>query len=241
VPYFLWGNRRPGPIRVFIPAADRSAPSGPHLIEVHVAETNTPGDRVDGAARRRDHRVGRAPRGSRRGSQHSRGQRQRQPAPGHPRRLRCPLRPVRGRYARAAVRRSAAPEHFVQMAPGGKQLPNGETVPAGDALVVAPEAAAGGRQGRGADARLVPELPLRLGQLGNWLSAVDTQVKAVLASGDSNISAIELWNEPDWTWDTSAAGPFDAGWAEHLQRSPRRRPERSRSRARATPPSTRAG
>ena len=29
VPYFLWGNRRPGPMRVFIPAADRSAPSGP--------------------------------------------------------------------------------------------------------------------------------------------------------------------------------------------------------------------
>jgi hypothetical protein len=42
---------------------------------------------------------------------------------------------------------------------------------------------------------------------------VDTQVKAVLASGDANISEFELWNEPDGTWNTAAAGPFDAGWA----------------------------
>ena len=36
------------------------------------------------------------------------------------------------------------PNTFVQMAPGGKQLPNGESVPGGDSLVVAPEAAKAG-------------------------------------------------------------------------------------------------
>src|SRR5258708_3267853 len=36
------------------------------------------------------------------------------------------------------------PNTFVQMAPGGKQLPNGEPGPGGDALVVAPEAAKAG-------------------------------------------------------------------------------------------------
>jgi hypothetical protein len=37
------------------------------------------------------------------------------------------------------------------------------------------------------------------------------------ASSDTNISAWELWNEPDWTWSTSAAGSFDAGWVRTYQ------------------------
>jgi len=105
------------------------------------------------------------------------------------------------------------PNTFVQMAPGGKQLPNGESVPGGDALVVAPEAAAAGAKVVVRMPDWYPNFPYVWVSWSNWLSAVDTQVKAVLASGDSNISAFELWNEPDWTWDTSAAGPFDAGWA----------------------------
>ncbi|MBV8931499.1 MAG: hypothetical protein JO285_02905, partial [Kutzneria sp.] len=105
------------------------------------------------------------------------------------------------------------PNTFVQMAPGGKQLPNGEPAPGGDALIVAPEAAKAG-------ARVVvrmpdwyPNFPYRWVSWSDWLSAVDTQVKAVLAAGDRNISAFELWNEPDWTWNTSAAGSFNDGWA----------------------------
>jgi Ricin-type beta-trefoil lectin domain-like len=105
------------------------------------------------------------------------------------------------------------PNTFVQMAPGGKQLPNGESVPGGDALVVAPEAAAAGAKVVVRMPDWYPNFPYVWVSWSNWLSAVDTQVKAVLASGDSNISAFELWNEPDWTWDTSAAGAFDAGWA----------------------------
>jgi len=105
------------------------------------------------------------------------------------------------------------PNTFVQMAPGGKQLPNGETTPGGDALVVAPEAARAGAKVVVRMPDWYPNFPYKWVSWSNWLSAVDTQVKAVVAAGDSNISAFELWNEPDWTWDTSDAGPFDAGWA----------------------------
>jgi len=105
------------------------------------------------------------------------------------------------------------PNTFVQMAPGGKQLPNGESVPGGDSLVVAPEAAAAGAEVVVRMPDWYPNFPYVWVSWSNWLSAVDTQVKAVLAAGDSNISAFELWNEPDWTWDTSAAGSFTAGWA----------------------------
>jgi hypothetical protein len=105
------------------------------------------------------------------------------------------------------------PNTFVQMAPGGKQLPNGETAPGGDALVVAPEAAKAGAKVVVRMPDWYPNFPYVWVSWSNWLSAVDTQVKAVLASGDSNVSAFELWNEPDWTWNTAAAGSFDAGWA----------------------------
>ena len=105
------------------------------------------------------------------------------------------------------------PNTFVQMAPGGKQLPNGEPAPGGDALVVAPEAARAGAKVVVRMPDWYPNFPYQWVSWSNWLSAVDTQVKAVVASGDSNISAFELWNEPDWTWNTSAAGAFDAGWA----------------------------
>jgi hypothetical protein len=105
------------------------------------------------------------------------------------------------------------PNTFVQMAPGGKQLPNGEPAPGGDSLVVAPEAKAAGAKVVVRMPDWYPNFPYQWVSWSNWLSAVDTQVKAVLASGDSNISEFELWNEPDGTWNTAAAGPFDAGWA----------------------------
>jgi hypothetical protein len=84
------------------------------------------------------------------------------------------------------------PNTFVQMAPGGKQLPNGESTPGGDALVVAPEAAAAGAKVVVRMPDWYPNFPYVWVSWSNWLSAVDTQVKAVLASGDGNISAFEL-------------------------------------------------
>ena len=105
------------------------------------------------------------------------------------------------------------PNTFVQMAPGGSQLPNGESTPGGDALVVAPEAAKAGAKVVVRMAEWYPHDPYKWVSWSDWLAAVDKQVASVKASGATNISAYELWNEPDGTWDTSAAGAFDDGWS----------------------------
>lgn len=109
------------------------------------------------------------------------------------------------------------PNTFVQMAPGGRQLPNGEPGPGGDALVVAPEAARAGAKVVVRMPDWYPNFPYGWVSWSDWLSAVDQQVASVQASGASNISAWELWNEPDWTWNTNAAGSFDSGWARTYQ------------------------
>ncbi|MGW4910627.1 RICIN domain-containing protein [Streptomyces sp. NPDC004270] len=105
------------------------------------------------------------------------------------------------------------PNTFVQMAPGGSQLPNGEPSPGGDALVVAPEAARAGAKVVVRMPDWYPNFPYKWVSWSDWLSAVDKQVASVKSSGSTNIAAYELWNEPDWTWNTSAAGSFDSGWA----------------------------
>ncbi|WP_406440131.1 RICIN domain-containing protein [Streptomyces sp. NBC_01613] len=105
------------------------------------------------------------------------------------------------------------PNTFVQMAPGGSQLPNGEPKPAGDALVVASKAARAGAKVVVRMPDWYPNFPYKWVSWSDWLSAVDKQVASVQSSGATNISAYELWNEPDWTWDTTNAGAFDAGWA----------------------------
>ncbi|MER7841405.1 RICIN domain-containing protein [Streptomyces sp. NPDC096040] len=105
------------------------------------------------------------------------------------------------------------PNTFVQMAPGGSQLPNGEPSPGGDALVVAPEAARAGAKVVIRMPDWYPNFPYKWVSWSDWLAAVDKQVASVKSSGATNVAAYELWNEPDWTWDTSAAGSFDSGWA----------------------------
>ncbi|MFD9395260.1 RICIN domain-containing protein [Streptomyces sp. NPDC060000] len=105
------------------------------------------------------------------------------------------------------------PNTFVQMAPGGHQLPNGEPAPAGDSLVVAAKAARAGGKVVVRMPDWYPNFPYKWVSWTDWLSAVDQQAAAVKSSGATNISAYELWNEPDWTWDTTNAGAFDAGWA----------------------------
>ncbi|MFF1718052.1 RICIN domain-containing protein [Streptomyces sviceus] len=105
------------------------------------------------------------------------------------------------------------PNTFIQMAPGGSQLPNGEPAPAGDSLVVAAKAARAGAKVVVRMPDWYPNFPYKWVSWSDWLSAVDKQVASVKASGATNISAYALWNEPDWTWDTTNAGAFDAGWA----------------------------
>ncbi|MEA5456770.1 RICIN domain-containing protein [Sinomonas sp. JGH33] len=113
------------------------------------------------------------------------------------------------------AQRYVAPLHqttFVQMAPGGKQLPNGEPAPAGDALVVAPEAQAVGAKVIVRMPDWYPNFPYKWVSWSDWLSAVDTQIASVKSSGATNIGGYALWNEPDWTWDSTNAGPFNDGW-----------------------------
>ncbi|WP_405530824.1 RICIN domain-containing protein [Streptomyces canus] len=112
-----------------------------------------------------------------------------------------------------SVVQALKPHTFVQMAPGGSQLPNGEPKPAGDALVVAPKAARAGAKVVVRMPDWYPNFPYKWVSWADWLSAVDKQVASVRSSGATNISAYELWNEPDWTWDTTNAGAFNAGWA----------------------------
>jgi|GEM_PF-656132 len=110
------------------------------------------------------------------------------------------------------------PRMFTQMAPDGGQLPNGEVTPIGDALKVAPIAA---RNGAAVTIRMpdiYPDFPYKWVSWEDWYAKVDKMVNAALASGADNIYAYELWNEPDWTWDTTKAGAFLEGWKKTYDR-----------------------
>jgi hypothetical protein len=107
---------------------------------------------------------------------------------------------------------------LVQMAPGGQQRGNGATTPTGDALVVAPLAASAGAHEYIRMPDIYPSFPYVWVSWTDWLNKVNTMVKAKLASSaGSTVDGWELWNEPDWTWNTSAAGAFNAGWTRTFQ------------------------
>lgn len=105
-----------------------------------------------------------------------------------------------------------------QPAPRVGQRPNGQP-PGGDALITARKA---DRTGAAVIIRMpdiYPDFPYRWVSWDDWLGRVDLQVQDRLAATSvSNIEGWELWNEPDWTWDSSAAGPFTDGWATTFQR-----------------------
>jgi hypothetical protein len=142
----------------------------------------------------------------------------------------APFRPVThaaagGLYALAENDRPADsrlyPLHLrnvVQPAPGVQQRPNGQP-PGGDSLKVAQQAI---RVGAGMVIRMpdiYPTFPYQWVSWDDWLSKVDAQVTARLAATTvTNVEAWELWNEPDFTWNTAAAGDFNAGWVRTFQR-----------------------
>ncbi|WP_084773212.1 CBM35 domain-containing protein [Nonomuraea candida] len=101
---------------------------------------------------------------------------------------------------------------LTQPAPGVGQRPNGQP-PGGDSLLVAPQA---DRVGAGQFIRMpdiYPDFPYRWVSWNDWLAKVDTMVRARLAATSvTNVLGWELWNEPDYTWNTAAAGPFNDGW-----------------------------
>ncbi len=101
---------------------------------------------------------------------------------------------------------------LTQPAPGVGQRPNGQP-PGGDSLLVSPQAT---RVGAGEYIRMpdiYPNFPYQWVSWNDWLAKVDTMVRAKLnATSVTNILGWELWNEPNWTWDTARAGAFNDGW-----------------------------
>ncbi len=60
---------------------------------------------------------------------------------------------------------------------------------------------------------IYPSFPYQWQGWADWEQKVRTMVQDRLAATlTTNIRGWELWNEPDWTWNTSAAGSFNAGW-----------------------------
>ncbi|MER7369792.1 CBM35 domain-containing protein [Nonomuraea wenchangensis] len=106
---------------------------------------------------------------------------------------------------------------LTQPAPGVGQRPNGQP-PGGDSLLIAPQA---DRVGAGQYIRMpdiYPNFPYRWVSWNDWLAKVDTMVRARLAATTvTNVLAWELWNEPDYTWNTAAAGSFYDGWVRTHQ------------------------
>jgi hypothetical protein len=109
---------------------------------------------------------------------------------------------------------------LVQPPPGAQQLPNGSPVPVGDVLKVDPTAVATGAHVTVRMPDIYPNFPYRWVSWDDWLGRIGTMVNAVLqanAKGPTNIDGWELWNEPDWTWDTTNAGAYLAGWTRTYQ------------------------
>ncbi|MEV0625186.1 CBM35 domain-containing protein [Nonomuraea wenchangensis] len=105
---------------------------------------------------------------------------------------------------------------LTQPAPGVGQRPNGQP-PGGDSLLIAPQA---DRVGAGQYIRMpdiYPDFPYRWVSWNDWLAKVDTMVRARLAATTvTNVLGWELWNEPDYTWNTAAGSVYD-GWVRTHQ------------------------
>jgi hypothetical protein len=106
------------------------------------------------------------------------------------------------------------PTSFTQPAPGTTHLGNGATEPCCDSLDVGDNLIRAGAQQFIRMPDIYPSFPYQWQGWTDWESKVRKQVQDRLAETDmTNIHGWELWNEPDWTWNTGAAGSFNEGWA----------------------------
>jgi len=105
------------------------------------------------------------------------------------------------------------PTSFTQPAPGTTHLGNGATEPCCDSLDVGYNITRAGAQQFIRMPDIYPSFPYVWQGWTDWETKVRNQVNARLAeTGMTNVHGWELWNEPDWTWDTAAAGSFNDGW-----------------------------
>ncbi|MCD0443097.1 hypothetical protein LO763_05575 [Glycomyces sp. A-F 0318] len=104
------------------------------------------------------------------------------------------------------------PTSFTQPAPGTTHLGNGATEPCCDSMDVGYNLTRAGAQQFIRMPDIYPSFPYVWQGWADWEQKVTTMVNARLAeTGLTNVHGWELWNEPDWTWD-SAAGSFNSGW-----------------------------
>lgn len=105
------------------------------------------------------------------------------------------------------------PTSFTQPPPGTTHLGNGATEPCCDALDVGHNLIRAGAQQFIRMPDIYPSFPYQWQGWDDWEEKVTTMVNDRLAATEvTNVHGWELWNEPDWTWDTAAAGPFNDGW-----------------------------
>ncbi|THV24532.1 CBM35 domain-containing protein [Glycomyces paridis] len=105
------------------------------------------------------------------------------------------------------------PTSFTQPAPGTTHLGNGATEPCCDSLDVGANLVRAGAQQFIRMPDIYPSFPYVWQGWADWEQKVTTQVNDRLERTDlTNIHGWELWNEPDWTWNTASAGSFNAGW-----------------------------
>jgi hypothetical protein len=105
-----------------------------------------------------------------------------------------------------------------QPPPNHDHIPNGETEPIGDTLDIAGNAMAAGADITVDMADSLPGFPYQWFGWNDWLARVDRMILDLEARPDiTNVTAWEIWNEPNWTWP-DAAGSFNDGWARTYQR-----------------------
>ncbi|TXR58028.1 CBM35 domain-containing protein [Quadrisphaera setariae] len=103
---------------------------------------------------------------------------------------------------------------LTQPPPGVQQLGNGATTPTGDALKIGQTAVSAGAQQQIRVPDIYPDFPYKWVSWDDLTAKVNTMVQQRLDRQDlTNVNGWELWNEPDWTWDTAKAGPFNDGFA----------------------------
>lgn len=113
----------------------------------------------------------------------------------------------------ASILQPLSLRQHTQPPPGVQQLGNGATTPAGDALKVASTVIATGGQQYIRMPDIYPDFPYKWVSWDDWLQKVNKMVDDRLAAGSTtNINGWEIWNEPDGTWDTQKAGPYNDGW-----------------------------
>lgn len=101
-----------------------------------------------------------------------------------------------------------------QPPPLHEHRPNGVPAPIGDTLWVMANARTLGATITVDMADSFDGFPYNWTNWPDWLRRIDNMIAAARARSEyaATIRAWEPWNEPDWTWPTSAAGSFNDGW-----------------------------